>query len=220
LRAGNRRRGPMTRHGRPSTDQGMAAILSAIGAGITTYVDIDAPPPDEPTALIVFGTNQSPPAAIAAARYHRGLTPLIMLTGGVNRHNGIVEAQEFRRSLLEADVPDSVIRAEDRSADTWQNVEFSLPFLHEGLAAGLPLTVVSKWYHRRAIHALRTLVPEVGFFYAISWEPFYAGSAVTRESWPRIPDGRRRVIREWQEVRRKVSDGSYREAVKVSGAWR
>jgi hypothetical protein len=36
-------------------------------------------------------------------------------------------------------------------------VELSLPFLREALALGLPLTAVSKWYHRRAIHALRTL---------------------------------------------------------------
>jgi hypothetical protein len=40
---------------------------------ITAYVDIEAPPPDEPTAHILFGTNQAPPAAIAAERHHRGL---------------------------------------------------------------------------------------------------------------------------------------------------
>jgi len=189
-------------------------------AEITAYVDIDAPPPDEPTAPIVFGTNQIPPAAIAATLYHQGLAPLIIVTGGVNRHNGIVEGQEFRHSLLAGGVPDSAIRVEDQSANTWQNVEFSLPFLREALSAGLPLTVVSKWYHRRAVHAVRTLMPEAGSFYAISWEPLYAGAAVTRDSWPKIPDGRRRVIREWREVRRRVSDGSYHEATKLAGTWR
>jgi hypothetical protein len=79
-------------------------------------------------------------------------------------------------------VPDASIRVEDQSANTWQNVEFSLPFLRQALASGLRLTVVSKWYHRRAVHALRTLLPEAGFCYAISWEPVYADAFATRET--------------------------------------
>ena len=189
-------------------------------AAITAYVDIEAPPPDEPTAHIIFGTNQAQPAAIVADRYHRGQAPVVIATGGVNRHNGVVEGQEFRRLLTRDGVPDSVIRVEDQSADTWRNVERSLPFLREALLLGLPLTVVSKWYHRRAVHALRTLLPEAGFFYAISWEPVYDGAPVTRDSWPKVPGGRRRVIRKWQEIPRRVSDGSFHDAAKVDGAWR
>lgn len=187
---------------------------------ITQYVDIEAPPPDQPTAHIIFGTNQVQPATITAERYHRGLAPLVIVTGGINRHNGVVEGRMFRRLLTESAVADSAIRVEDQSADTWQNVELSLPFLREALALGLPLTAVSKWYHRRAVHALRTLLPEAGFCYAISWEPVYAGAPVTRDNWPASPDGRRRVVREWQEVRRRVNDGSYRQAAIVEGAWR
>lgn len=189
-------------------------------AAITAYVDIEAPPPDEPTAHILFGTNQAPPAVIAAERYHRGLAPMLIATGGVNRHTGIVEGREFARLLTTAGVPGDVIRVEDRAADTWQNVERSQPYLREALAAGWRLTAVSKWYHRRAVHALRTLVPEADCFYAISWEPAYAGTLVTRSSWPKIPDGRRRVVRESQEVQRRVADGSYLPAKKVDGAWR
>jgi len=55
---------------------------------ITAYVDIEArPPDDEPTALILSGTNQAAPAVIAAGRYHHGLAPLLIATGGINRHN-------------------------------------------------------------------------------------------------------------------------------------
>ncbi len=190
-------------------------------AAITAYVDIEAPPPQgEPTAHIIFGTNQAQPAAIVSKRHHRGLAPLVIVTGGINRHNGVVEGRMFRELLVGAGVPDSSIRVEDQSADTWQNVELSLPFLREALALGLRLTVVSKWYHRRAVHALRTLLPQADRFYALSWEPVYAGTLVTRDSWPKIPSGRRRVIREWQEVPRRIEDGSYREAVKLEGAWR
>lgn len=187
---------------------------------ITAYVDIEAPPPDEPTAHVIFGTNQAQPAEIAVDRYRRGLAPFVIVTGGVNRHNGIVEGREFCRLLTQNAVPDDVIRMEERSANTWQNVEFALPFLHEALALGLALTAVSKWYHRRAIHALRTLLPQADLCYAISWEPFYGGALITRDSWPAIPGGRRRVIREWQEVPRRVADGSFRGATKVDGAWR
>ncbi|MET7760798.1 hypothetical protein [Streptomyces sp. NPDC005336] len=41
-----------------------------------------------------------------------------------------------------------------------------------------------------------------------------------RADWPFTPDGKRRVIREWEEVPRRVADGSFREADLVGGAWR
>jgi len=188
-------------------------------AAITAYVDIDAPPAG-PSAYLLFGTNQPFPADIASERYHTGMAPLVIATGGVNRHNGIVEGREFRRLLLERGVDESAIRYEDRSADTRQNVEYALPYLREAVAAGLPITAVSKWYHRRAVHALATLLPEVEVFYAIGWEPVYAGAAVSRLNWPSHPDGRRRVIREWQEVPRRVTDGSFRAIDRTDGCWR
>jgi uncharacterized SAM-binding protein YcdF (DUF218 family) len=115
-------------------------------------------------------------------------------------------------------VPTSAIRVEDRSANTWQNVEMSLPYLREALAMGLRLCAVSKWYHLRTVYCLRTLLPEAPPFWAISWEPVYAGQLVTRDSWPTIPDGRRRVLREAEEVPRRITD-SYLPAVRKDGAW-
>jgi len=189
-------------------------------AALTTAVDIEAPPPDgEPVALVLFGTNQAAPAQLAAARYHAGAAPLVIAAGGVNRHNGIIEGREFARQLTEAGVPADVIRIEDQSKDTWQNVELSLPYLREALATGLRLAVVSKWYHLRTVYCLATLLPEAAPFHAISWEPVFAGTLVTRASWPKIPDGRRRVLRESQEVPRRVVEGTYRAARKADGAW-
>lgn len=187
---------------------------------ITAFVDTAAPPPEGlPTAHFIFGTNQMKPAEITAERYHRGLAPLIITTGGVNRHNGIIEGQEFRQALVALGVPDEVIHVEERSANTWQNVEFSIGLLSEALAAGLPITAVCKWYHRRAVHFLKTLMPEAVPFYVITWEPVYDGWLVTRAEWPGIPSGRRRVVREWDEVTRRLSDGSLANATRASGAW-
>ena len=134
-------------------------------AALTAAVDIDAPPPDsEPVALVLFGTNQAAPAQIAAARYHADAAPLVIATGGVNRHNGIVEGREFARQLTEAGIPGGAIRVEDQSKDIWQSVELSLPYLREALAIGLRLAVVSKWYHLRTIYCLATLLPEAAPF--------------------------------------------------------
>jgi len=195
-------------------------LTAAQVAALTASVDIEAPPPDTaPSVLVLFGTNQPTPARIATERYHRGLAPLIIATGGINRHNGIVEGREFARQLTAAGVPDSAVRIEDQSKDTWQNVELSMHYLREALAMGLPLVAISKWYHLRAVYCLRTQLPEAVPLYAIGWEPVYGGTLVTRDNWPSSPDGRRRVIRESQEVPRRVADGSYRPAGKKDGAW-
>lgn len=189
-------------------------------AAITEFVDTQAPPPaGQPAAHFIFGTNQPKPAEIAAERYHHGLAPLIIVTGGVNRHNGIIEAREFSKILTGQGVPAAAIRCEDRSANTWQNVEFSLSFLREALTLGLPVTAVCKWYHRRAIHILKTLAPSIGPFYALTWEPVYSGQLVTRNDWPFIPDGKRRVLREWEEVTRRTSDGSFNPLTKIGNSW-
>jgi uncharacterized SAM-binding protein YcdF (DUF218 family)/transcriptional regulator with XRE-family HTH domain len=185
-----------------------AKAITALPAGVKT------------TGVFSIPLSENPPYTATAERYHCGLAPLVITTGGVNRHNAIVEGREFRRSLIDRGVPDAAIRFEDQSANTWQNVEFALPFLSEALRHGLPVTAVCKWYHRRAVHALKTLVPDIGAFYVITWNPVYSGRAVTRTDWPVIPDGRRRVVREWEEVPRRVSEGSFKDAQLADGAWR
>jgi hypothetical protein len=186
---------------------------------ITSYVDIEAPPPG-PSAHLLFGTNQIAPVAVVAERYHSGLAPLIIATGGVNRHDGSNEAQQFRRLLVAKDVPDAVIRSEDTSRNTWENVLNALPSLHEALATGLPITVVTKWYHRRAIHSLMTLLPALASCHAITWEPIYDEAPVTRTTWPEHPGGRTRVIRERDEVRAGVAAQAFRPLELTDGAWR
>ena len=112
-----------------------------------------------------------------------------------------------------------MIRVEDQSKDTWQNVELSLPHLREALGLGLRLAVVSKWYHLRAVYCLATLLPEAAPFYAISWEPVYAGTRHPREL-AKDPGRPPAVIRESTEVPRRIADGSYSAAAKANGAWR
>jgi hypothetical protein len=185
---------------------------------ITAFVDIEAPPTG-PAAYIVFGTNQTLPADLVASRYRRGLAPLIIVTGGINRHNGIVEGHVLRDLLVERGVPEDVIRVEAESADTWQNVQNSAKVLDEAVQLGLPVAAVSKWYHRRAIEILATVHPKAAPLHGLSYEPVYSGVPITRDNWPEQPDGRRRVIREWQETRRRITDGSFVSLQRVNGAF-
>lgn len=189
-------------------------------AEITEYVDVSTPTPTTETAHFIFGTNQVLPIDIVTERYQQGLAPIIIATGGVNRHNGIVEGSEFRRLLIERGVQADSIRHEEQSANTWENVEFSLPHLREVLSRGLSITAICKWYHRRAIQCLRTLLPEAEVIHAITFEPIYSGVPITRTNWIEHPDGKRRVIREWQEVQRRIADGSFREMNRVGDSWR
>jgi hypothetical protein len=196
------------------------AISAEDAARITAYLDVQAPA-TKPTAHMVFGTNQPTPAEVAAALHHQGLAPLIILTGGVNRHNGIIEAQVHRRILLEHGVPEEVIRYEDTSATTRENVERALPFLHEALDSGLGVTAVCKWYQRRAIQALRMLLPEAPPVNAVTWDPVYGGAKVTRSDWwYRSAVGAQRVLREWRVIPERLANGSLREVELIDGAWR
>jgi hypothetical protein len=202
----------------PGIDFSVADISPEQVPQITAFVDIEAPPTG-PAAYFVFGTNQTLPADLVADRYQQGLAPLIIVTGGVNRHNGIVEGHVLRDLLIERGVPKAVIRVEAESADTWQNVRNSVTFLDEVVQLGLPVTTVSKWYHRRAIQILATMHPKGAPLHGLSYEPVYSGVPITRDNWPEHPDGRRRVIREWQETRRRITDGTFIPLQRVNGAF-
>lgn len=195
-------------------------ISTAEAARITTYLDIEAPS-EVPTAHVIFGTNQATPAEMVARRYHQGLAPFIILTGGVNRHTGVLEAIEHRDIIREHGVPDAVMRYEDKSTTTQGNVERALPFLHEALRSGLALTAACKWYHRRAIQLLRALVPQAPFFHAVTWEPIYDGVTVTRSDWwLKSPVAAQHVLKEWQVIPERLAAGSLKEVELVDGAWR
>lgn len=187
---------------------------------IAGYLDVHAPPAG-PAAHIIFGTRLPTPAELVAQRYHEGLAPLIILTGGVNRHTGVVEAHVHRRILLEHGVPETAIRYEDSSTTTGENVQRALPFLHEALRSHLDLAAVCKWYHRRALQRLRLLLPEAPSFYAVTWEPATVnGIKITRSEWFTSAVTAQPVLKEWRVIHERLADGTLREVELVNGAWR
>ena len=195
-------------------------ISAADATRITAYLDVETLPV-MPTVHVIFGTNQAIPAEMVAHRYHQGLAPFIILTGGANRYTGVLEAIEHRRILLEHGVPEAVIRYEDSSTTTRGNVERAQSFLHEALRSGLVLAAVCKWYHRRAIQLLRALMPEAPFFHAVTWEPIYDDVTVTRSDWwLKSPISAQRVLKEWRVIPERLAAGSLKEVELVDGVWR
>src|SRR6266536_5120026 len=187
---------------------------------IAAYLDVHAPSAG-PAAHIIFGTRLPTPAELVAQRYHEGLAPLIILTGGVNRHTGVVEAHLHRRILLEHGVPDAAIRYEDSSATTGENVQRALPFLHEALRSDMDLAAVCKWYHRRALQRLRLLLPGAPGFHAVTWEPATVdGIKITRSEWFISAVTAQPVLKEWRVIPERLADGMLREVKLVDGAWR
>jgi uncharacterized SAM-binding protein YcdF (DUF218 family) len=186
---------------------------------ITGYLDVQAPPPG-PSAHFIFGTRHPTPSELTAQRYHEGLVPLVIVTGGVNRVTGVMEADLHRRILLEHGVPEAVIRCESKSMTTGENVELALPFLHKALDTGLSLTAVCKWYHRRGLQHLRHMLPEAPSFYAVAWDPTVSGVKVTRSGWFKSAVAARPVLREWQVIPQRLAEGTLIEVELIDGAWR
>jgi hypothetical protein len=106
----------------------------------------------------------------------------VIATGDVNRRNGIVEDREFARQLTEAGVPDSTTRVENHSQvhlAERRPVPASLARgVGPGGAPGRGPQVVPLAGRVQPGHP----APEAAPFYAISSEPAYAVTLVTRAS--------------------------------------
>lgn len=136
--------------------------------------------------IMIFGTRHWTPAELAADLYLAGLAPLIVTTGGSDRHpKGLSEALVHRELLVAAGVPPGAVLAESKSLNTTENVTFALPLIEE--AIGMPRSVIAvvKWYHRRALVTLGQHWPSVERIYAADYEPFNTDRrmALSRSSW-------------------------------------
>jgi len=195
-------------------------ISTEQAARITAYLDVEAPPA-APSAHVIFGTNQPTPAELVAERYHQGLVLFVVLTGGANRHTGVLESIEHRNILLQRGVPETLMVYEASSTTTRGNVARALPLLRNALRSGLMLTAVCKWYHRRAVQQLRALLPEAPFFHAVTWEPVYDNLPVTRSDWwLTSPAVTQRILKEWRIIPELLATGSLHEIQLIDGAWR
>ncbi len=164
---------------------------------ITNFLHIDAPP--QPAQLaFVFGNSLTLPAQCAADLFHRQLVSHIVVTGGVGPR-GIAEAALHLQVLTKLGVPTNHIICEERSTNTFENVEFALPLIDTklGLTQVTALIAVAKWYHcRRALMTLKRFWPQPVRYYTATYEPNEAGCA----DWWQFDYGRRGVMKEWNAI--------------------
>jgi len=87
--------------------------------------------------------------------YEQRLAPYIIVSGDGDTH-------EIKRWLAAKNLPEAAIRTEQRSVNTKQNAEFTVPLLREQKARRVIL--VTSWFHsRRALACFRKAAPEIEF---------------------------------------------------------
>ncbi len=81
----------------------------------------------------------------AAALYHDGVAPKILMSGGVDKEDNANESEVMKKIAMEAGVPERDILSEGRSTSTFENIAFSKQVLDK---AGLrSAVIVTDPYH-------------------------------------------------------------------------
>lgn len=158
--------------------------------------------------ILIFGTLHWTPAELAAELYHAGRAPVIVTTGGPDRHpRGVSEAVVHQRLLVGAGVPEDAVIVEDRSATTLENVTMAAPLIAEAVGSVRSVIAVVKWFHRRALVALAAHIPHIERIYAAAYEPFNAERRIVlgRQNWE--DSCPRSVQRETRYMRGLDADG-------------
>ena len=121
----------------------------------------------EPSDLIlVLGSHDLRVAGHAADLFHRGLAPIVVLSGGLGRltHGNWTrtEAEMFADVLHTRGVPDSACILESRSTNTGENIGFTRQLLAKrGMHVHSIIAVQKPYMERRAFATMRKQWPEV-----------------------------------------------------------
>ena len=164
----------------------LLALLALVAEGVFWLGSTLAvrPPVSGNCAVLVLGypsnadgsPNPAQRARVAAGTlaYRRNHCERIILSGGA-AHNASIEADVMGRLAVEDGLPVSQVVLETRAQNTWQNVEYSLPFL-DGFAQ---LFVASDTLH--AVRGRRYLCRERPLWKLGADAEVVAGSRSTQE---------------------------------------
>lgn len=180
---------------------------------ITNYIFLDDKNPSGDIAL-VFGTWNAWKESVekAAELYKNGFVPKIIVSGGVNPTNGVIEGDLMAIELEKLGVAKKDILIENRSSNTLENVLFSIAVIDKelGLQNIHIITAVVKNYHaRRALMTLRKHTPQniqlKSAAYAAAHYPF------TRENWYNTENGNKKVMEEIEKIKIYLAKGDLSE---------
>jgi uncharacterized SAM-binding protein YcdF (DUF218 family) len=184
---------------------------------IAEFLDLEARP-RQADLVFTFGTWHPDPARIAADLFTRGMGRYVVITGGENRSTGINEAQAHLNILTASAIPRDRIIVEDCSTNTLENVRFALPRIAQKvkIESIRAIVAVTKWYHcRRAVMTLKRDLPQGIRYYAETYEP----EGIARVNWHLHPEGTRRVLKEWESIRRYLAQGDIAQVCRDKDAF-
>lgn len=183
---------------------------------ITNYMHIQTALPQQADLAFIFGTRHLDPVELVVDLYQHKLVNKIVLTGGVNRHTKVNEAQAHLDFLLEQQIPYEAIILEDASTNTYENVVFALPRIGAVLPFFETVLAIVKWYHaRRALMTLKANFPPGIRYYVLN----YAPEDVTPHNWHLTAGGQQRVLKNWQSIPRYLAAGHIAEIERQDDAY-
>ena len=170
-------------------------------------------------AIFVFGTALATPVPLAAELYKKGVSEVIVLTGGQGRSDPTVnEARTHAELLRRNDVPGDALIVEDRSRTTLENVLFAAPLITARIGPLKRVMTIVKWYHRRALLTIAHHIPEIELLNVVTYDPRDpdTGKLVCRDDW--WTTGRQRVEKERRYILELIDDG-YDPLARTSTGW-
>lgn len=154
----------------------------------------------------IFGTSLWPrPLSIAIDLYRQQRIKKIILTGGINEHTGINEAQEMARVAISQGIPSPNLIIEDKSTNTMENVVFARKLLKELniLRRTKSILAICKNVHsRRAMMTLKNYMPEYIDLKVKTYSFPYGPNKlkINKNNWYLDPVVRQKVIREYFKI--------------------
>ena len=112
-------------------------------------------PSDAPRTAVVLGckVNGTTPSLMLSKRLNTAVEYLsdndamVIVSGGKGNNEDISEAEAMKKYLIDRGIDESRIIAEDKSASTEENIEFSLQMLEKyGLSSDI--TIITDGYHQ------------------------------------------------------------------------
>lgn len=160
--------------------------------------------PRRSDVLVVFGAPAASGRwAPAAELLHQGFAPRVVATGGARYRDGcdLPEAQGIRDALVAAGIPAASILVEDRSANTLENVLFTIELLDAMGPRPASLLFYCKSHHSgRVWRTLRRHLPGVALSCA-TYDAVYGAATVCAATWMHSEPAIRRVLAEHERIR-------------------
>ncbi|SFO81188.1 YdcF family protein [Enterovibrio norvegicus] len=121
--------------------------------------------PEQCDCIFVLGSNDVRVAEQAAALYHQGLAPYVMISGGKGRFTEDAfeksEAETFAEILIDEGVPASALLLEKKATNSGENITLSYALMKEkGLSFQRLLLVQKPFMERRAFATFMKQWPE------------------------------------------------------------